>query len=368
LVTLKLLILIVSIGLPIVVVALLVGWWRIALAPLKIRPGRMTVSRLGLGVHDASNIERVNSILASFLSGFNRTLTARSLTGAVAHCDAQPALNRPFAHEGLAMAYTPRRLMRYSAEDFETRIVKPNPEFRYLYYVGLGFWAGMRNQAPHRLSRITEQLDPLHRFLCFDGYGFKIAFFDWPKNHATLRRLDRFNGYERNAAYQGVGRALYFLHMDEPERMIERTASLGDHAVDAAAGIGLAAVFVSPDRLERAIELAAHMPASWQPHVHLGMCFGLKARSINDLEQFERDVERMPPPTCEAIFASIRECDRLELLVRSERVDDGYRVWRQRVTAWMEGHVAYPLQSLKGVVSSAGAPARKRAGVSIRNY
>ncbi len=191
------------------------------------------------------------------------------------------------------MGYTLRHLFRYDAATFEERVVKPRPEFRYLYYVGLGFWSGMRNHSPRRLARSVDGLDPLHRYLCYDGYGFKTAFFDYRTHANSLRRLDRLDGYAINAAYQGVGRAFFFLYMDQPDLWTEHVAKLGAYSKDAAAGAGLAAVFVHPDQLERARAFAMRLPAAWRPHYHLGMCFGLKARSINDLDRFERDMARL---------------------------------------------------------------------------
>lgn len=323
------------------------GAWRRGLAVFTIRPARMTVQRLGLVVDSQENVDRVNTILHSFAGGFNRMLTSRSLAAALADCDSLPPLYRPFAHEGVAMGYLPRNLMRFRGADFEKTIVKPRPEFRYLYYVGLGFWSGMRNHAPSRLERTAAELDVLHRYLCFDGYGFKVAFFDHPRDAAALSRLARFSGYARHAAYHGVGRALWFRYLADAPQLIRQLRALGEHAVDAAAGVGLAATFVFPDRLENACALAAEMPAEWQPHVHLGMCFALKARSINDVDEFERNLARLPGSMRDAARASIRECDRVELLVRSDADDEKYRRWREQVTAWMQEHIEYPMAGVR---------------------
>jgi len=187
----------------------------------------------------------------------------------------------------------------------------------------------------------------LHGYLCYDGYGFKHAFFDYPNDETSLRKLDLLEGYARNAAYQGVGRALWFRFMDRPDLFVEHVGRFGVYALDAAAGAGLAMVFVNPDRMELARAWAAKMPLQWQPHVHLGMCFGAKARSINNVEQFERDTAGLDSQVKDAIFASIRECDRIELLVRAEKETDAYRHWRSRVTQWMADHVDYPLAGLK---------------------
>ncbi|MDO8630260.1 MAG: DUF1702 family protein [Phycisphaerales bacterium] len=319
------------------------GWWRYALLPWTIRTDRMTVRRLGLQVFDHADVERVDSILAGFAGGFNHMIARPASKAWEVYCASLPALLRPFAHEGAAMGYTIRHLFRYDPRGFESRIVRPRPEFRYLYYVGLGFWSGMRNHDARRVEGVADGLDPLHRYLCFDGYGFKHAFFDYPHDATSLRRLDSLTGYARNAAYQGVGRAFYFLFMARPDVLIERIRSLGDFAVEVVAGAGLAAAFINPDRLERARELARTLPTEWQSHFHLGLCFGLKARSINDLDQFDRDIASQPAAVQDAIRASVRECDRIELLVRADGEPDAYRRWRERVTDWMAENIEYPL-------------------------
>lgn len=368
------------------------GYWRLAFAPFTIRRGQMTVKRLGLRVESADDVERVNTILGTFAGGFNVMLTAPSESAWRAHLESLPTLYRPFGEEGVAMGFIPRQLFRFDAERFEEQLVKAGPEFRYLYYVGLGFWSGMRNHKPQKLIRIAERLDPLHRLLCFDGYGFKVAFFDHPKDKDALRRLDAFPGYARHAAYQGVGRAFFFRFMADRERLIREIDALGDCAADAAAGFGLAAAFVNPDRLEVGRGLAAAMPEAWRDHVHLGLCFGLKARAINDLTQFEHDLSALPSDIQHAVSASIRECDRVELLIRDElrnelhderrapntteprtecnpdlsgvranvrarrpadrpaddQYGNGYKRWRQRVTDWMAENIEYPLAGVRG--------------------
>jgi hypothetical protein len=341
-----------------------VGWRRILFGPFTIRPRRMTVAQLRLNVVAGENTRRVNSILRHFVTGFNTMLTARSERHWRTAAESVEPLFRPFSEEGVAMGYTPRRMMRFDARDFESRLVRSRPEFRYLYYVGLGFWSGMLNHRVARLSGIADRLDPLHRFLVFDGYGFKVAFFDHPRNPDALDRLTRLSGYARNAAFQGVGRALYFRFMDDVPGMIEGTRRLGAFAADAAAGIGLAAVFVNPDRIEIARQLGAQLTSEWHSHFQLGMCFALKARSINDLDAFETFLAAMGADVREAACAAVRECDRIELLVRDELRrrdterqpighDDGYRVWRERVAAWLDEHIEYPLTGVKTARTSA---------------
>lgn len=335
--------------------------WRVLLSPFRIDPRKMTVARLGLGVDDPASAGRVDGILGHFLGGFNSAITARSIRAASDACDAVPVLYQPFAHEGLAMGYTLHKLFRYDPAAFESAVVRPKPEYRYLYYVGLGFWSGMRKHSAERVQRVAQDLDPLHRYLCFDGYGFKHAFFDYPRSEDGLRPLDALKGYARNAAYQGVGRAFFFLFMDRREALIARIRLLGAFANDAAAGVGLAMAFVNPDRLDIAFALANAMPSEWHRHVHLGLCFGLKARSINDLGAFEQNIGGLNSEVRNAIWSSIRECDRIELLVRAESGNDRYRRWRERVTDWMEANIRYPLQGVE--TQSIATRGEERVGV-----
>ena len=330
------------------VAVLLTGWWRLALAPWRISSRKMTIERLGLVVAEA-DVERANGILRHFAGGFNAMLTSPSESGWRRYCDSVPVHFQPFVHEGAAMGHTPRRMFRCEPETFEAEMVNPTPGMGYLHYVGLGFWAGMGNYSPERLAGVVGGLDPLHGHLCYDGYGFKHAFFDYPSNPAVLEKLDGFEGYARNAAYQGVGRAFWFLFSGDPELLIEHTRRLDDYTGDVAAGVGLASVFVNPDRLEGALELGRRLPEEWHDDFHLGTCFGLKARSINDPGQFERDLARADARVREAVLASVGECDRVEAETRSQRGRDGYQRWRALVTEWMASHVEYPLAGLKSL-------------------
>lgn len=327
-----------------------------AFLPFTIRPGRMTAARLQLDITSGEDIRRVDSILRSFITTFNKAIAAPDESAWVRYCASLPALMEPFAHEGGAMGYTLRRLFRFDPKHFEQTIVKPRPEFRYLYYVGLGFWSGLRRHSPAKLLRIVRDLDPLHGYLVYDGYGFARMFFESRKNPRVLESLDALEGYRRNAAYQGVGRALFFLYMGKTERLIAEIHKLDVHAADAAAGVGLAAVFVNPDRLEIAEKFGLVMPETLRPHFHLGVCFGLKARSINHLDEFEANVRLLPEAAQQAIWASIRECDRIELLVRAERDPDGYRLWRERVTTWLTANIEYPMRGVPARVADGQRP------------
>ncbi|MHC5110644.1 MAG: DUF1702 family protein [Planctomycetota bacterium] len=320
--------------------------------PFRIKAEQMTVARLGLQVTNPAAIARVNSVLANFAAGFNRMITAPNNADWREYLKTLPPLYQPFAHEGVAMGYILRGMARFHGADFEREVVRAEPGMRYLYYVGLGFWAGMRSYSPSRLEKLVADLDPLHRYLCYDGYGFKVAFFDCPTDPGALSRLRRIDGYSRHAAFHGVGRALWFRHMNSTDVLVERLRELEEHAVDAAAGLGLASVFVSPDRLDAAQSLGRDLPSEWHPHFHLGMCFALKARVINHPDLFDQFMQNASPAVRDSALASIRECDRIELQIRAEASNEalapwGYREWRRRVTSWMEDNIQFPLNGVK---------------------
>jgi len=89
-----------------------------------------------------------------------------------------------------------------------------DPAFLYLYYVGLGFWYGIRHpRDPALLERLHPHLDPMYLPLCYDGFGFKVGFFDHVRNPEARRRLDRCPGEYLSAAHQGFGRSLFFVYM-----------------------------------------------------------------------------------------------------------------------------------------------------------
>lgn len=335
------------------------GYWRTFFRIFGIRSGRMTIEKLGFRVSSPPDVERVNGILGSFAGGFNSMISAPSRGACDRYCDALTPVYRPFAREGAAMGHTLRRLFRYDPAVFEREIVDPHPDYGYLSYVGLGFWSAMRNHSTAELTRRVRGLDPLHGHLCYDGYGFKFGFFDYLDRPESLHRLKALDGYARHVAFQGVGRSFWFVFMNDQDELLERIGRLHEHSLDAVGGLGLAAVFVNPDRLEIAMKLGEKLPKGWHDSFHLGMCFGLKARSANDPSQFERDLLRMPPSVQDAIRASIAECDRVETSIRADPVRESYRAWRERVTDWMSGNVIYPMERLVSatVSSRAGAPA-----------
>jgi hypothetical protein len=172
-------------------------------------------------------------------------------------------------------------------------------------------------------------------------------------------------GYAACSAYQGVGRALWFYHMDDQPGLIASMRRLGPFAEHAAAGVGLASVFTLPDQLPWVFDTLGRMPSEWHSALSLGLCFGLKARATTDRGPFTAKVQSLPDSMAQAISASIEACDHCEELIRRDGLPDGYRRWREAVTAWLDKNVVSPMAALNPA-TSLSAPAAGTAAAPQR--
>ena len=68
------------------------------------------------------------------------------------YTDSLPVFYRPFAEEGSAMGYSLRNVGWFSPSRFEESLVHARPGYRYLHYVGLGFWNAMCKRSPARFE------------------------------------------------------------------------------------------------------------------------------------------------------------------------------------------------------------------------
>ncbi len=223
----------------------------------------------------------------AFLGGYNTMLRTASIDEVARQGLAVEAHFRPFFFEGAAMGYLPRGWLSagYDARSVERDLHAMHPDYRYLYYVGLGFWFGMRHpRDPSRIERLAPYLDPIYLPLCYDGFGFKTGFFDFPTRPGALRRLDRVPAQYRAAAWQGFGRALFFVYMDDPEgfdRLRDRLPAA--HREDLETGRALALAFTGVDHPAR---LLAHLDAAVDDRQRaarlLGITWALTAREMTD--------------------------------------------------------------------------------------
>ena len=123
---------------------------------LRRDPGEIARRAASFRIQTDDGRQLVASLGAAFLQGYNAMLE-QSSTREVAELGLSvPAHFRPFFFEGAAMGYLPRGYLSsgFGIDSAERELLAMNPGFRYLYYVGLGFWLGIRGR-PSSILRLT---------------------------------------------------------------------------------------------------------------------------------------------------------------------------------------------------------------------
>jgi hypothetical protein len=258
----------------------------------------------------------VEGIGRAFMGGYHAML-ADDRTEQVAAAGMEvEAHYRPFFFEGAAMGYLPRCLWDRDCRPrhAERDLLRLKPEFRYLYYVGLGFGYGFRHRrAPARVADLAENLDPLYAPLCYDGFGFKLGFFDFdyprdPRVTATLARCpEPFSAQ----IYQGFGRSMFFATMDDEAGWRALRESLpAAKGPDLEFGRALARGFTGIDRPE---EFVGYIDAASGPEDRAsrltGITWALTARRMNDPPYFARCLERAGAASCGLLETLPRVCE-----------------------------------------------------------
>lgn len=274
--------------------------WRAPLLALMRRStGEIEKRSRGFRIAGGNGRTLVSGVGGAFLGGFNAMLARPSLAEVAADGEGVAVHFRPFFFEGAAMGYLPRRALwpGVGRERAEADLLSLSPAYRYLYYVGLGFWFGMRSRRPHALLAMKPHLDPMHFPLCFDGYGFKRAFYDDGSRPGVLESLADSPEEFRAPLYQGFGRALHFVFMDDPagyEALVAR-APVG-RRLDLEFGRALALGFT---RIDRPAALVEHVAAARDDATRAarlgGLTWALTARRMNDESYFRACLAAAPP-------------------------------------------------------------------------
>jgi len=261
----------------------------------------------GFRIAGAGERERLARLGAAFVAGYNTMLDAAGLPDVARAGRAVAEHERPFFFEGAAMGYLPRGWYRptCSARHAERDLLGLDPSFLYLYYVGLGFWLGFRHRRrPERLARTTECLDRRYAPLCFDGFGFKLGFFDHPGDLGAARSvLDRCPAADRAAAWQGFGRAQHFALMDDEAAFDRLRDAAGDaRGTDLESGRALAFAFTRVDRPAEILGFLSAAPGSALLDARLtGVSWALAARRLAGPDYFEGCMARCADPRTEVL-------------------------------------------------------------------
>jgi hypothetical protein len=309
------------------------GILRPILVPLLRRaPDEVERAARHFSVTSGEGRDLVGRVGNAFLAGYHAMLEARALDAvSEAGASVEPHF-RPFFFEGAAMGYLPRAYFteRTGRRRVEADLLAMDERFRYLYYVGLGFWYGFRHPGrPGAIEALAPYLDPFYLPLCYDGFGFKLGFFDFPKRTGVRATLDRAPESRRAEIYQGFGRALFFVCMDDEDRFVREKAAIPpDRRDDVESGRSLALAFTGLRQPERILRHLSTAKDDGERALRLlGVTWALTARAMNDPDYFERCLGSLPVPRGALLRLLPQEC--------SEARDEaaGYAEWRAMTKA-----------------------------------
>jgi hypothetical protein len=248
-------------------------WISVRLATLPFDAVRFDVR--GFGACPTETRETLEGHGRAFVTGFNAALAAPTANALIDRLSDLNPEERGFGHEGAGMAWGMLETVHLIAPERWHEFIYRADRYRYLIHVGCG-WAMARLH--RRRPRLWGTLDPLLRWLAFDGWGFHEGFFRPQRTITQQRRSRRLRGYELRAFDQGLGRSLWFVagaNSDEISDIIGRFENV--RHPDLWSGVGLAAAYAGgvPAEGLRALISASGRYAA---HARQGAAFAAKAR------------------------------------------------------------------------------------------
>lgn len=237
----------------------------------------------GFHVKSPEGKQLLETVGASFLTGYGYAAQARTAEEAARDLETVPPRFKGFAYEGAAMGFAVREGLPIGGRGLTRRFLDgPGDPHVYMAYVGIG-WA-MARLPRFRWGTLVAP-DPLLRWLVLDGYGFHQAYFHteryvyqqyqeenfpWPG--------DRFRWYANRAIDQGIGRAMWFVGGTDAEivgNMINRFPE--PRRGDLYSGAGLAATYAGGADTDE-LRVLWELGRDYRPELAQGSAFAAGAR------------------------------------------------------------------------------------------
>lgn len=319
-------------------------WARLRLRLFGLPYEELLAERRGFRVSGSAAVEHQARIAGAFWVGYHAALADPGPEAIRRRTQGIERGWRGYAYEGVGMAVsrldhlTPR-LGRPPGSDgpgqrLGALLASPARAFRYVLYLGLGFTLARRRLRP---VRVLEGLDPLCRWLVFDGFGFHDGFFAAGEGLDTVPVPPRLTGYARRSFDQGLGRSLWFARGMDAEAVAGAVAAYPEpRRGDLWAGVGLAATTAGGAPPAVLLDLASRS-GPWRAHLLQGAVFAAVARLEAD------DPAPHTDEACRALCgAGAAELATLCREVARDLPDDGgsldapepsWEVWRRRVRA-----------------------------------
>jgi hypothetical protein len=278
--------------------------------------------------------QRLEHIGATFLDGYHAALQFGLSSHLGARLNTVPLELRGFAYEGAAMGLAlldslmpwSQRTLQFLRDQAESHT--------YMVHVGVGWiWARVPSfLQPYR----TAGLDPLLRWLAYDGWGFHEGFFHWPKYVSGEAAPKAVRGYARRVFDQGLGRSFWFVNGGNPAWIARTISGLApERQSDLWSGIGLAAAYAGIVEESVLVELA-EAAGNHRPALAQGAVFALKARQrAGNLTDYQEVVARTLCGMDAREAARLADTTLEDLTLTEPRDHLGsepvYELWRRRI-------------------------------------
>ncbi|MFI6319953.1 DUF1702 family protein [Nonomuraea sp. NPDC050556] len=212
----------------------------------------------------------------AFLTGFNAANEARDVNDVSARIGTLPPDRWGFAYEGAGMAFAVHDVLTLSrGARLAALLDGPGRDYPHLIHVGAG-WAFARMRL--RPWAMPNALDPLLRWLSWDGYGFHQAFFATERALVGQRVEAGVTGVRLAVRDQGMGRALWFAECATADPIAARIACFPpERRGDLWSGVGLAATYAGGAGTDELVRLA-RQAGDYRAELAQGAAFACAAR------------------------------------------------------------------------------------------
>jgi hypothetical protein len=295
---------------------------------LALSPDEASFRRRAFNAESEHARARLEAVGRTFIQGYNAALAAGE-TAVLEHAlDAIPAIDRGFAYEGAGMALALLDLLTpWRTDRLLNLLGGPGDAHAYMVHVGAG-WALARLARGER--DMPHGLDPLLRWLVFDGFGFHEGYFHHAATIRAQRRPRRLAGYALRVFDQGLGRSLWFVEGADVERVAAVVAAFPlERRADLWSGVGLAATYAGAID-ERELVLLRSRAGEYNPHLAQGAAFAAKARERSGSPAAHTDRACRVFCGCSAAAAALATDEALVGLRGDAELPD-FEVWRRRI-------------------------------------
>jgi hypothetical protein len=253
----------------------------------------------GFDTSDAPAREQLEYSALQLMIGYEFGVEQRDHAGLVARLETLQQEYRGFAYEGAVMGLAVRDFMSPAPGNKATESFLAGPRYdsapgsKHIFtgYLGIGFALArlpkfLWGRALPDQRKLVDH--PSLRWMILDGYGFHLAYFEPHKyvdEQYVARRYPLWEpaSYANRVIDQGIGRAMWFVHGGNVERLLAAYARFPEsRQADLFAGAGVAAGYaggIAADALDRLVQGAGR----YRPDLAQGAVFALRARVVSDL-------------------------------------------------------------------------------------